>query len=220
MGFGCAWDTQDNFTHVAEHECILRCFVDKLCRAVNYDVQENVCMRIEEPCPVVGVQQHVHYQILAEDPEGGCVQWVATNDWNYPRMVKYNRQINGVAWQGVVRLTNAGETLPGRWNLGDTDAISIQNNTKLATGTFDVLVVNEVCSLVWVYYDAASGKPMPPGAILGGHLADGTPLYVAAVNLSKRRSFLVGYYNHVTRKATCYLSGVHDVQQMSLLTVP
>ena len=148
MGFGCAWGAQDNFTHVAEHECVLRCFVDKLCRAVNYDVQENVFMRIEVPCPVVRVQQHVHYQILAEEPVDGFVQWEATNDWNCPRMVRNNRAINGFDLQGVERLTHAGETLPGRWNQDKTYAVYIQNYTRLSAETFEVLVVSEVCSLL------------------------------------------------------------------------
>ena len=202
MGLGCSWDNQVNFTGVAEHECVLCCVSDKSCTAVNYDVQEKVCTGIEVPCPVLQIYQHIHYQILAAPPVDGCVQWVSTSDWSYPRMVKYNSDPNGNDLHAIARLTRAGEVPPARWSKAKNRAYTVQNNTKFVSSVFEVLVVKESCSVRWVNYDAPNGNPLPPGVILGGHLADGTELYVAISCLSANWQ-VAGYYNHDTRIGTC-----------------
>ena len=143
MGFGCAWDNRVNFTNVAEHECVLRCMLDKSCTAANYDVQDRVCMWMEVPCPVLKTQQYTHYQILAPPPLDGCVHWVATNDRNYPRMVKYNSSPNGYNLIGIVRLRRAGELLPAFWSQRNEKAVTVQNNTKFMSKAIEVLVAKE-----------------------------------------------------------------------------
>ena len=220
MGFGCAWDNRVNFTNVAEHECVLRCMFDKSCTAVNYDVQDRVCMCVEVPCPVLEIQQYIHYQILAPPPLDGCVHWVATNDRNYPRMVKYNSSPNGYNLIGIVRLRRAGKLLPAVWSQRNEKAVTVQNNTKFMSKAIEVLVAKESCSLRWVNYDASSGNALPPGAILGGHLADGTPLYVAIPCLTSTGD-VAGYYNHDTRGGTCHYGRVRrNHGNIRLITTP
>ena len=114
IGFGCAWDNQANSTGVAEHECVLLCMLDKSCAAVNYDVQDSVCMQMEVPCMVLETHQYTHYKILAPPPVDGCIQWTVSSDWNYPRTVKYNRKPNGYKLDGIARPNMAGEVLPAR----------------------------------------------------------------------------------------------------------
>ena len=183
LGFGCVWDNAINLIGVVEHECVLSCVSDKSCKAVNYDAEEDICMKIELPCPMLEVRQRQHYQILATVPEEGCVQWVTTHDWSYPRMVKYNHTTDGSRLHVVVRFTAAGELLPAKWppTISDTEngnikAYTVQDNSIISKNAFDVLVVNVACSLLWVDYDASSGNSMPPGAVVGGHLADEAPL--------------------------------------------
>ena len=76
-----------------ERECLMRCVLDKTCRAVNYNVQNRVCMRSETPCPVVETQPNVNYQILTMVPVDECVQWGAKPDSNQPRIVKVNQEV-------------------------------------------------------------------------------------------------------------------------------
>ena len=219
MGFGCSEDNQIKFTGVAEHECVLRCVLDKYCTAVNYDAQEKSCSRFEKPCPVFGIYEHMHYQILALAPKDGCVKWVATHDWDYPRIVKKSERPNGQA-RRLARLRKAGEILPAKWPDNNFNAFTAQYNSVIYDNEFEVLVVNEACSLLWVNYDASSGSPMPPRGILGGHLADGTPLYVAAVNVPGTIAYVVGYYNDIRRIGTCNYFGVTEAQRMDILTAP
>ena len=218
IGFGCAWDNQVNSTGVAEHECVLLCMLDKSCAAVNYDVQDRVCMQMEVPCTVLETHQNTHYQILAPPPMDGCTQWTVSSDWNYPRMVKYNRKHNGYKLDGVARLNMAGEVLPARWPEGYLKAFTIQNNIRFGDTAFEVLLVKESCSLSWVYYNASSGNAMPPGAIMGGHLADGTQLYVAIAYMTDTVN-LLGFYNQRTRMGAYYHNGVQNTQGgMKILT--
>ena len=59
---------------------------------------------------------------------------------------------------------------------------------------------------------------MPPGAIMGGHLADETPLYVAVAYMSDTVN-LLGFYNHETRMGTYYHNGVQNTPGgMKILT--
>ena len=220
IGFGCAEDNQKTFTDVAEHECILHCVGDKSCTAVNYDAKDKMCTRLEYPCPVLGIYEHLTYQILAPAPIDGCAQWVVTNDWNYPRIVKKNEVPGAYSPVVVARIVANEEILPAKWPLYNTNAYTIQESSALVHGVFEVFVVNKACSLLWLSYDASSGDPLPPGAIPGGRLADGTPLYVAAVHVTGHGKYVLGYYNHLTRMGACYYSGVQEAQSVQMLTAP
>ena len=167
IGSGCAWDNHGNISG-AEHECVLRCMFDKSCAAVNYDAKEYVCRTMELPCPVVETHQDVHYQILTSKPSAGCVRWVATQDCNYPRMVKYNHALVGNSrWHAVARFMINNEMLPAKWHFFLNKTCAVQANSVHCTTVFEVLLVNEVCSLKWVYHDASRGKPLPTGAVAG-----------------------------------------------------
>ena len=219
FGIGCAWDNPVVLAGVEEHECVLRCLPDKTCTAVNYDVQNKVCTRSGTPCPVLETQSNVNYQILATVPVDGCVQWVATHDWNYPRIVKVNQDVGGDYPLGVTRLISNGDILPAKWPNNNANVYTIKSGSVTYSSTFEVLAVNKACSLRWVYYDASSSDPLPTGAIQGGHWSDGTPLYVALIYARADRH-VVRYYNHATRMGTCDYSGENNKQNLELLIVP
>ena len=218
-GAACPWDNPVNITGVTINECVLHCALDQRCNAVNYDVESDVCMRMAEPCPIIETQPHVHYQMLTVAAKDECVRWVATHDWNYQRVVKINQNVGGNYPLGVARIeTTEGDILPGKWPNNDNNAFTIKSSNKFYGPHFDVLVVYEACSLRWVYYDASNGNPLPTGAIQGGHWAEGTPLYVAAIYIRDDRR-VVGYYNHETQMGTCEYRGVNNEQHMDILVI-
>ena len=218
-GAGCAWDTPVTLVSVEEHECVLRCLSHKTCTAVNYDVQKKFCTLSETPCPVVETQPNIHYQILTTVPVDACVQWVATKDWNNPRVVKVNRDVGGDHPVRVVRLrTDAGDVLPAKWPNNGVKVATITRDGITSSSVFEVMLVNKACSLRWVYYDASSSDPLPTGAIQGGQWADGTPLYVAVCYATAYKR-VIGYYNHAIRNGTYEYGGVHFSQNISLLIV-
>ena len=219
LGAGCAWDNAMTVLTVEEHECVLGCFTHKTCKAINYDVQSKACTRSETPCPVVEPQPNVNYQILATVPVDECVQWVATHDWNYPRIVKVNREvITGNYPLGVARFVSGGDLLPAKWPDNNANVYTIKSGGVAFTSAFEVLVVKETWSLRWVYFDASSSDPLPTGAIQGGQWSDGTPLYVALV-YARADKHVIGYYNHATRIATCDYFGTNNLKNLELLVV-
>ena len=218
LGAGCVWDNSFSLLAVEKHECVLHCLAHKTCKAVNYNVQDKVCVRSETPCPVVEIQPNVNYQILARVPVDGCVQWVTTHDWNYPRIVKVNQNVGGDYPLGVTRLTSGADILPAKWPNNNANVYTIKSGSVTYSSTFEVLAVNEACSLRWVYYDASRSDPLPTGAIQGGQWSDGTPLYVALI-YARVDKHVVGYYNHATRMGTCDYSGENNIQDIELLIV-
>ena len=161
----------------------------------------------------------MNYQILATVPVDGCVQWVATHDWNYPRIVKVNQDIGEDYPVGVARLTSDGFILPAKWPNNNANVYTIKFRSVAYSSTFEVLTINDTRSLRWVYFDASSSDPLPSGAIQGGQLSDGTHLYVA-VTYARVDRHVVGYYNHATRMGTCDYSGENNKQHIELLIVP
>ena len=218
LNTGCAWDNPVTFVAGEERECLMHCVLDETCRAVNYNVQNRACMTSETPCPVVETQPNVNYQILAIVPVNECAQWVATHDWNYPRILKVNRDVGGDYPLGVARLTSGGDILPAKWPNNNANVYTIKSGSVTYSSTFEVLAVNEACSLRWVYYDASRSDPLPTGVIQGGQRSDGTPLYVALIYARVDRH-IVGYYNHATRMGTCDYGVEHNAQLMELLIV-
>ena len=218
LNTGCAWHNPATYVVGEERECLMRCVLDKTCRAVNYNVQNRVCMRSETPCPVVETRHNVNYQILAIVPVNECVQWVATHDWNHPPIVKVNRDVGGDFPLGVARITFGGDILPAKWPNNNAYVYTVKSGSVTYSSTFEILVVNKACSLRWVYYDASSSNPLPTGAIQGGQLSDETPLYVALIYATVDRH-VVGYYNHATRMGTCDYGGEYNVHIMELLIV-
>ena len=218
LNTGCAWDNAVTFVAWEERECLMRCILDKTCMAITYSVQNGICIRSDTLCPVVETQPNVNYQILATVPVDECVQWVATHDWNYPRIVKVNQDVGGDYPLGVARLTSGGDILPAKWPNNNADVFTIKSGSVTYSSTFEVLAVNEACSLRWLYYDASSSDPLPNGKIQGGQRSDGTPLYVALIYARVDRH-VVGYYNHATRMGTCDYGGEQNVQIMELLIV-
>ena len=219
IGSACPWGNQIIITGAAEHECILQCLLKKTCKAVNYDIQKNVCKGMEMPCPVIQEQPNVRYKILAPTPSQGCVQWVSTHDWNNPRHVKINsnRDVNGANEYilGVARLIRGTDVVPCNWPNNGNCYTHTTSGAMIYGPTFDILVVDEMCSLRWVFYDASVGDPLPSGAIQGGQWTDGTPLYVATVYAGDGR-IVPGNYNHATRMGSCDCLGTFH-QRMDLL---
>ena len=175
-------------------------------------------MSSETPCPVVETRHNVNYQIMAIVPVNECAQWVATHDWNYLRILKANQDVGGNFPLGVARITSGGDILPAKWPNNNAYVYTIKSGGVTYSSTFEILTVNEACSLRWVYYDASSSDPLPNGTIHGGQRSDGTPLYVALISAGVDRN-VVGYYNHATRMGTCDYGGEHNIQIMELLII-
>ena len=102
----------------------------------------------------------------------------------------------------AVRAMVNGDLLILNWSPTESVARGAdRNGNAVAMNTWQQMVFEAGLSFKWVRY--TTGTPVPKGAVVGGHLADGTPLYVAIpLGLSSRR--LIGYYDPAIGKASSY----------------
>ena len=93
----------------------------------------------------------------------------------------------------AVRAIVEGDWLVLNWSPTESVARGVDRNGEaVEVHSWQQMVFEPICSFQWARYRA--GDPIPEGAVVGGHLADGTPLYVVMTrSLTNRRP--IGYYN-------------------------
>ena len=80
----------------------------------------------------------------------------------------------------------------------------------------ELLLKDATCPLPWMPYTA--GEPLPLGAVAGGHLADGSAIYVAKI-ISGGWLVVFGYYNPESAIAYYESFGVHTATSMDILVL-
>ena len=122
-----------------------------------------------------------------------CVSWKQVADITNEGVFFVNENLESWDPHYAVRAEVNGDLLIMNWSPVEAVARGVDTNGQaVETSTWEHMVVDHACSYVWVKYWA--GDPIPEGAVVGGRLADGTPLYVVVtLSLSARRP--IGYYN-------------------------
>ena len=77
----------------------------------------------------------------------------------------------------------------------------------------EILTKDAACPLPWMPYTA--GEPLPSGAVAGGHLADGSALYV--MKIADNNYMFFGYYNPKESLAYYEHSGARTTTSMEML---
>ena len=102
----------------------------------------------------------------------------------------------------VVRAEVNGDLLVMNWSPVEGVARGVDTNRQAVEASmWEHMVVDPACSYMWVGFRA--GDPIPGGAVIGGHLTDGTPLYVV-VTLGAIGRRPIGYYNPLTSTFCAY----------------
>ena len=99
-----------------------------------------------------------------------------------------------------------GDLLVLNWSLTESVARGVdRNGGAVEVRSWQQMVVEPSCNFKWIRYRA--GDPIPDGAVVGGHLANGTPLYVVVTLLltDKRQ---IGYYNPASNTFNSFMGSV------------
>ena len=86
----------------------------------------------------------------------------------------------------------------------------------------ELLTLAPTCTAVWVPFDSASDSGvLPRGTVVGGNLADGTPLYVSRVFDADLwgGTWQPGYYNPETRLSYAAIWVVKTFTNMEVLVL-
>ena len=84
-----------------------------------------------------------------------------------------------------------------------------------ANQEIELLTKDEACAVPWMAYTV--GQTLPDGAVIGGHLADGSLTYVAKITHDSEEAF--GYYSPMNTLAYYEKTGIHTTMSMDILVL-
>ena len=176
------------------YQCRYMCLQSPACKAYNYNATEGACTRFTSPCPLAFACTMMEFAVFTEIPTDQCYQWVpmVTNSGNVidarmistgdPNRILCRMQKNG---DDVVCQYNT------KWgkcyaNLGDEAFNNILG--------YDCqrLRIAEGCTALWVPY--TPGNPINSRAVIAGHMANGSTVYVTKFDSSPPAKSLAGHY--------------------------
>ena len=195
------------------HKCVWKCLMLSTCRYINHNQSAGQCVLGLSMCE--NLQPAPGFWVQAFGPAGhSCLSWGSKDEPDHvPVQMNDGHEIIYISrWIQGNTLIPGKYTTEGRtfWCSNEGDRVS-QNSLD----DVNVLTTNPACTLSWMPY--TSGAPIPTEAVIGGHLADNTKLYVARVDNVVNNRLAFGYYNPRSEKAHCELGGVHIATVLHLL---
>ena len=191
------------------YHCTLACIDSKDCKAIIYDNHNSVCMLLQEPCTLLQPHADRVYQSL----EHQCTKWIPASQ-DVPAYWIYE---HSTTKSYVARMSINDDVLLGKVTSGVFWAIfpngSVFQNTE---GNHETLVVDASCHVIWVWYDATSGKPLPAGAFIGGFWED-TSMYVSRLHI--HGLLIVGYYDPLINLARGEMRGSNNRSRFDVMVV-
>ena len=205
-----------NRSNVPLKDCKLQCIQRSNCVGINYNHVRNYCLCFSSLCALTQPDDEfimLRYvdRVVSHDE---CLRWLPFLDTLPSGGVVFIRSGTGEIKQLLARGSIDQAVIPGKLLAGRLELISVYNgDNPWITDNIEYLDIHPSCFGVWTYYDSRSGLGLPSGAVQGGWLTDGTPLYVAQVSGS------FGYYNPVSGKASISFGGVVNSRTMDILVV-
>ena len=213
--YGQACEKQEyiNISVTERLHCSLACINNRECKAIVLDLNHSVCMLLPEPCMLLTPYPDHVYQSFQHP----CTKWVP-NSHSAPGYWIYE----GIGKKSYIARTFINDDLVVGKMTKQFFAIDPNGTTVIKGGNSEKLVVDELCDVTWVSYDATSGKALPGAAFIGGFLAATyTPLYVTRlpVTTSAEVKKAVGYYNPLNRMAWGQLDGIRKGTMFEIMEV-
>ena len=188
-------------------QCKLYCLHNNNCTLVTYDAAFMECILHANMCSnIMQANSDVHTTILGTTPIK-CLEW-RQFDTPWPANLVFVNEIGSSGLNYAVgRLTSGSRTLPARYN-PQTYFITTDGVEKVTNGTAEYLIIDPHCQYQWVTWTSTSGNDLPAGAVVGGHLENGMPLYVAKAWLNISDGiWMISYYNPETGQAPIHIAG-------------
>ena len=196
------------------------CLHNNNCTLVTYNAALMECILYADMCSnLIQANSHIRTTILSPTPIK-CIEW-RQFDAPWPEnLVVVNEKGDSGANFAVGRLTSGSRTLPAKYN-PQTSFITTDGVEKVTTGKAEYLIIDPHCPYQWVTWMDTSGNDLPAGAIVGGHLENGTPLYVVKGWLNKYGGvWVIGYYNAQTKQVYLRYDGrLFDTTTMDILVM-
>ena len=189
-----------NDTFLTPRQCKLQCLQRPKCVQVDYSRVANQCLLYSSYWALLQPDEEftsVRYnsEIVSRD---ACFRWIPFNDTIPTSGVVINAP-SGLEPQLVARGEISTAVLPGKLFISSFGLWSVlNNNARRITDNIEYFDIHPSCIGVWIPYNSGSGIDLPYGAVQGGWLSDGRPLYVARLGTPILH---LGYYDPATGKA-------------------
>ena len=183
-----------NDTFITPMECTLQCMQRPGCVQVDYSHVANQCLLYSSHCALLQPDEEftsVRYkdECISRDE---CIRWIPFNG-TIPTGRVIISTPDGVASQLLARGEVNLAVIPGKLNINSHVLWSVFNySPQRITNDITYLDIHPSCTGVWIPYVSGSGIEIPGGAVQGGSLTDGHPVYIAKIG-SPRLHF--GYYD-------------------------
>ena len=189
-----------NDTFITPMECKLQCMQRPGCVQVDYSHVANQCLLYSSHCALLQPDEEftsVRYKDECVS-RAECIRWIPFNG-----TIPTGRVIISTPSAVAPQLLARGEfnlaVIPGKLSINNLVLWSVFNYLpRRVTDNIQYLDIHLSCTGVWIPYVAGSGIELPGGAVQGGWLTDGSPVYVAKMG-SPRLHF--GYYDPEDGKA-------------------
>ena len=186
-----------NISLIPQRECTMLCLQRPDCVQVNYNYVNNYCLLFSSFCTLAQSDEEFTMLRYVDDvvSRGQCIRWV-----EFPGTLP----TGGIVINGPNQLLARGNiddaVIPGKLYTRNLKLYSAYNGgSRRITNNIEYLDIHPSCFVVWVPHISGLGMDLPDGAVQGGWLSDGTPLYVArAMGI---RFTHMGYYDSNMDKA-------------------
>ena len=223
VGYRCQPHDDTTITQLGNmgwDQCMGYCLHNSNCTLVTYDAALMACILYANMCSnMTQTNSDVRTIILSPIPRK-CLEW-RQFDALWPENLVIVNEIGASGFNyAVARLTSGSRALPARYN-PETSFITTDGAEEVTTGTAEYLTIDPHCPFKWVTWTNTSGNDLPAGAVMGGHLENGTPLYVAKAWLNLWGGiWMICYYNPETGQAPVHFEGrVYDTTNMDILVI-
>ena len=215
-GYHCPGENNliKNVSNVDQPQCFYLCMQHNSCILIAYDADERQCKLSSEVCQEAA--EHGHFALTAlGPPRSSCMEWQKTGA-SWPPSVVVVNEVGEVGNNFAVgRFEDGGLLLPA-WCDGGGDCKSTHETVYYTSTSGEYLLVTPGCPILWVPWSGTPGEDLPTGALVGGHLSDGTKLYVAKAWVGNT-VFRLGYYNPVTALGHFWYTYDRPTSHVSLL---
>ena len=195
-------------------QCFLLCMRHLDCILMEHNEDGKVCKLSKGLCYEAEGRGDVVLTALGP-PRLGCVEWRRKSD-TLPQNLVWVSEVGSMGKDKVLGRLLIGDLLLPGFSTGAISVTSTYNSKRYSNSVTEFLWVSPGCPILWVPLSGIPGADLPTGALVGGHLDDGTHLYVAKAWVANA-VFRLGYYNPVTGLGYFWYYRTRTTSQVSLL---
>ena len=193
-------------------QCVWKCLSISACHYINHKKGTDNCFIGLGACLSLEPAPGFFYEAF-EPSNYSCLTWGSHDEPGRQRVQMHD----GLEMLYASRVAQNGNLIPGKYTTIGTGfwcSVEGERNGPWSLEDIQVLTMDSTCQLTWIHY--TSGEQLPLGAVIGGHLADNTILYVARLDDGNHQP-AYGYYNPRSGIAHYEVNGAKTATTMYLL---